>query len=88
MTHGEHDGVPFLVLRAMEGGSLAAAIKRRRPAIDDAIRLGREVAAALAHAHAHGVVHRDVKPDNVWLGADGAAALGDFGVATRPGPSG
>ncbi len=75
---GELDGVPYLVLRAMAGGSLADA---PRPAIADTIRLGREIAAALAHAHAHGVVHRDVKPDNVWLAADGTAALGDFGVA-------
>lgn len=78
---GEHDGIPYLVLRAMGGGSLAEAIARERPSIDDAIRLGREIAGALAHAHAHGVVHRDVKPDNVWLGTDGVAALGDFGVA-------
>jgi tetratricopeptide (TPR) repeat protein len=75
---GELDGVPYLVLRAMPGGSLADA---PRLAIADTVRLGREIAAALAHAHAHGVVHRDVKPDNVWLAADGTAALGDFGVA-------
>lgn len=75
---GELDGVPYLVLRAMAGGSLADA---PRPAIAETVRLGREIAAALAHAHAHGVVHRDVKPDNVWLAADGTAALGDFGVA-------
>jgi class 3 adenylate cyclase/tetratricopeptide (TPR) repeat protein len=78
---GEHDGVPYLVLRAMGAGSLAEALARERPSIDDAIRLGGQIAGALAHAHAHGVVHRDVKPDNVWLGTDGVAALGDFGIA-------
>ena len=82
---GEHDGVPYLVLRAMPGGSLADLLERERPAISDAVRLGRDVAAALAHAHAHGVVHRDVKPDNVWLAEDGSAALGDFGIAHRLG---
>ena len=49
---GEHDGVPFLVLRCMGGGSLASAIARRRRRIGDAIRLGHEVALALTHAHA------------------------------------
>ena len=78
---GEIDGVPYLVLRAMGGGSLAAALKRERPSIAEALRLGRQIAAALSHAHAHDVVHRDVKPDNVWLAADGSAALGDFGIA-------
>ena len=78
---GEHDGVPYLVLRAMGGGSLACAMARERLAVADVLRIGREIAAALAHAHANGIVHRDVKPDNVWLAADGSAALGDFGIA-------
>ncbi len=82
---GEHDGVPYLVLRAMPGGSLADRLGRDRPSIAETIRLGREIALALAHAHAHDIVHRDVKPDNVWLAADGSAALGDFGIARQAG---
>ena len=82
---GELDGVPYLVLRAMPGGSLADALEAGPPHAADVPRIGRDVAAALAHAHAHGVVHRDVKPDNVWLAADGTAALGDFGVAHEAG---
>ena len=82
---GELDGIPYLVLRAMRGGSLADLLERERPTFADAIRLAGEIASALAHAHAHGVVHRDVKPDNVWLTADRTAALGDFGVAHQAG---
>jgi tetratricopeptide (TPR) repeat protein len=82
---GEVEGVPYLVLRAMPRGSLADMLAVERPPVATALRLGRDVAAALAHAHAHGVVHRDVKPDNIWLGADGTAALGDFGVAQEAG---
>ncbi len=82
---GELEGVPYLVMRAMSGGSLADLLARERPPLQHTIRLCREIALALAHAHEHGVVHRDVKPDNVWLAADGSAALGDFGIAHRAG---
>jgi hypothetical protein len=78
------DGQLHIVARFMEGGSLAAALAAAsggRLPVREVLRTGRAIADALAHAHAHGVVHRDVKPDNIWLGADGAAGLGDFGIA-------
>jgi eukaryotic-like serine/threonine-protein kinase len=84
----DEGGTPCLVARYMTGGSLADRLARTpggRLAPDEAIRAGREIADALAHAHAHGIVHRDVKPDNVWLDADGEAALGDFGIALGEG---
>ncbi len=86
----EDAGTPCLVARYMTGGSLADRLARTpggrlEPA--EAIRAGREIADALAHAHEHGVVHRDVKPDNVWVDADGEAALGDFGIALAEGES-
>ena len=85
---GEHEGLTYLVLRAVEGGSLAARVAAApagRLPLEEVLRIGREVADALAHAHAHGVVHRDVKPDNVWLDGAARAVLGDFGVALDSG---
>ena len=80
----ESDGELHIVVRYMAGGSLAdrlAAAPGGRLALEEVLRTGRALADALAHAHEHGVVHRDVKPDNVWLAADGSAGLGDFGIA-------
>src|SRR3954454_14190961 len=86
----EDGGTPCLVARYMTGGSLADRLERApagRLEPQEVIAAGREIANALAHAHAHGVVHRDVKPDNVWIDAEGEAALGDFGVAVAEGES-
>ena len=84
----EDDEALHIVARFMAGGSLAdrlAASPDNRLPLAEVLRVGRELADALAHAHAHGVVHRDVKPDNVWLAADGGAGLGDFGIAAGAG---
>jgi serine/threonine-protein kinase len=79
---GEEDGRPFLVMEYVDGETVAdrlARHQRLRP--DEIVALGRQVAAALAHAHAHGIVHRDVKPHNVIVRGDGVAKLTDFGIA-------
>ena len=80
----EDRGALHIVARYMAGGSLAARLAAApggRLDVAEVLRVGRALADALAHAHEHGVVHRDVKPDNVWLAADGSAGLGDFGIA-------
>jgi hypothetical protein len=82
----EDAGTPVLVARYMTGGSLAdRMVQTGRLPLPEAVRAAREIAEALAHTHANAIVHRDVKPDNVWLDAEGEAALGDFGVALADG---
>ena len=76
------DGFPYLVMEYAPGGSLADRVAIRGPLTDsDWRRLGGELAAALAEAHANGIVHCDVKPSNVLFAADGSVRLADFGIA-------
>jgi serine/threonine-protein kinase len=81
LDSGEAGGFLYYVMPFVEGQSLRARITRDRELpINEAVRLVRDVVDALAHAHAHGVVHRDIKPDNVLV-ADRHALVTDFGVA-------
>ncbi|MGH2783786.1 MAG: protein kinase domain-containing protein [Actinomycetota bacterium] len=80
----EEHGKPLIVSQYMAGGSLAELLDRsegRRLPVQDAIRVATEIARALEHAHDSGVVHRDLKPGNVWFTELGTAMLGDFGLA-------
>jgi formylglycine-generating enzyme required for sulfatase activity/tRNA A-37 threonylcarbamoyl transferase component Bud32 len=80
---GQKNDLVYLVMEAIGGGSLADRLDREgRLPIDDAARIFGEVASALAHAHKRGVVHRDIKPQNVLLDAEtGRALVTDFGIA-------
>ena len=81
LDSGDADGLLYYVMPFVRGESLRDRLARDGAlAPAEALRLLREVADGLAHAHRHGVVHRDIKPDNVML-AEGHALLMDFGVA-------
>ena len=80
---GEHEGRPYLALEYLEGQSLRDRMRADVPGIREALRLGRAVADALAEAHARGVLHRDLKPDNVLIPRDGRPRVVDFGLAKQ-----
>ena len=80
---GTTRGVQYLAMEFVDGDTLKARVKREGGKLPEAeaLRIGREVANGLAHAHAKGLVHRDIKPDNILLGRDGAVKISDFGTA-------
>jgi serine/threonine protein kinase/Leucine-rich repeat (LRR) protein len=80
---GQENGLAFLAMEYLEGESLDRWLARgARPTLSQVLRLGRETALGLAAAHDRGLVHRDVKPGNLWLEApDGRVKVLDFGLA-------
>jgi serine/threonine protein kinase len=86
----EENGVPYLVMPLLKGESLGGYLTRQpRPSLEFILKVGRDVALGLAAAHTQGLVHRDIKPDNIWIepipgeGSNFRAKILDFGLA-RP----
>ena len=78
---GTAGGLLYYVMRYVEGESLFDRLQRERQlSVEDALRITHDLAAALGYAHSRGVLHRDVKPENILL-ADGRALIADFGLA-------
>jgi serine/threonine protein kinase len=82
---GEDEGRPFIALEYVDGETLAEVVGRRGALPpEEAARLGVQACEGLAAVHEAGLVHRDVKPQNLFLRRDGVLKLGDFGIAVLP----
>ena len=81
IDRGEEDGRQFIVFELVEGEDLKALVERGGPLpVRRVLELGLEIGSALAFAHGQGLVHRDVKPQNVLLDVEGRAKVTDFGI--------
>ena len=82
IDRGEHEGRQFIVFEYVDGDNLKEVVNRAGPLpVERVLALGIQIASGLAFAHANGLVHRDVKPQNVLLNGDGTAKVTDFGIA-------
>jgi len=79
---GRQEEIFYLIMRCIDGPSLRQLLETQKTlSVGDAARIARQVADALAYAHSHEIVHRDIKPDNILLDKSGHALVTDFGIA-------
>lgn len=86
----EHEGYSFIVMQYVEGKTLAEMIRDDTLPGDRVLPLARQIVSAIAEAHVHGIIHRDIKPGNIVITKGGQAKVLDFGLAkhTHPKPTG
>ncbi|MBI3272340.1 MAG: serine/threonine protein kinase [Planctomycetes bacterium] len=81
---GTHDGLYYYVMEYVEGEGLDAVLERRGQLDpDESLNIALQTASALEHAHKHGIIHRDIKPDNLILMKDGTVKVADLGIAKK-----
>ena len=85
---GTHDGAPYVVTELLEGESFRDLLTHRRPSPRKAIDYATQIARGLAAAHEKGIIHRDIKPDNLFLTTDERVKILDFGLAKLSQPYG
>jgi serine/threonine-protein kinase len=78
---GDQDGRPFIAMELLDGETLDTILNRRELSIDEVVTIALQVAAALDAAHARGVVHRDIKPGNIFVCPGNTVKVVDFGIA-------
>ncbi|HEX8249658.1 MAG TPA: protein kinase [Pyrinomonadaceae bacterium] len=78
---GKEDGLHFITTEFVEGETLREKLKRERLSVPEILNIAEQTASALAAAHSAGIIHRDVKPENIMLRADGLVKVLDFGLA-------
>lgn len=83
---GDYKGHHYIVMEYVEGKTLKQVIRSRGPLVnEEAIDIMKQLCSAVAEAHARGIIHRDIKPQNVIVKADGSVKILDFGIATAKG---
>jgi serine/threonine protein kinase len=82
---GSNENTAWIVMELIDGPSLLGRIKQRTVGVEEALQVTESILTALSVAHAHGVVHRDIKPHNVLISKDGKVRITDFGIARSGG---
>jgi serine/threonine protein kinase/Tfp pilus assembly protein PilF len=78
---GEYEGLPFITMEYVEGGSVDKYIAKRRLSMEEVLELAIQISDGLTEAHSHGIIHRDLKPSNILINNLGRAKIVDFGLA-------